>query len=113
MQKTILAAVLGLGLSIVVAGPVLAQSIYDIQDRLNPRDGVPLTPLEIQAALAATNIDPGPLDGVIGGQTRAALAELARRHGFSYNGGAIAADMHQHLYFSLVLALGGDGCEGC
>lgn len=113
MQKTILAAVLGLSLFTGTGGPVAAQSIYDIQDRLNPRDGVPLTPLEIQAALAATNLDPGPLDGVIGGQTRAALAELARRNGYSYNGGAIPADMHQYLYFSLVLALGGDGCEGC
>ena len=60
-----------------------------------------------------SDIDPGSLDGVIGGQTRAALAELARRNGYAYNGGSILAAMHQYLNFSLAVALGGDGCDGC
>ena len=96
----------------VLAAPVGAQSAFDMG--LNPQDGRPLTVLELQAALQVSMVYDGPLDGVMGPETEAALVTLAQRYGYGYTpGGAVPADMNQFLYFSLAVALGGDGCEDC
>ncbi len=66
----------------VVPPPVASATAAEINDFPRPAQG----PLEIQIALARRGISPGSIDGVMGGQTRAALAAWQRQVGLAVTG---------------------------
>ena len=70
--------------------------------------------MEIQAALQISRAYDGPLDGVMGPETEAALARVAAEEGYTYTPGApLPEDLNLYLFFALAVALAGDGCEDC
>ena len=90
----------------------MAQSAFEIG--LTPEPDRPLSVLEQQAAMQINGVYDGPLDGELGPATVAALTSVAERRGYAYLAGQpLPEDMNQFLYFSLAVALGGDGCEDC
>lgn len=64
------------------------------------RSGAPATATDVknvQANLASLGYNPGPVDGVAGGQTRAAVRQYQADHGMAVNGN-LSPDLAQDIY---------------
>lgn len=72
--------------------------LYAVLERPLPRDQVE----DLQRRLAAAGFDPGPVDGVLGGQTRAAVAAYAAERGAGNGGetGVVTENLVESIAFS-------------